>query len=349
MNGTEMFAGFAAVWSPIALSTSLGRAPLGLTVAGTPVALFRDGDGVAHALVDRCPHRAVKLSLGQVEDGCLRCPFHGWRFSGDGACQSVPWHNDAKRATMSAQPLSTRERGGFIWIFTGPAAAATGEPAPPDEVVADGVVLTGSEFSWSAHWTRAVENMVDDSHLPFVHPRTIGRGMQKKPTSTLTLDVAEHPWGYSWKAVIDGVTADWAAELRFPNVSLLRIPVPGRRLGICFAAVPVDETRVRILQLSYRDFLTSPLFHPVFRWINRRVLVEDQAVVESSPPGPVPAAAAEVSVATDVIGLRFRKRYFAELAPAPGRLGNSNRDPTGMPASTRGEGPPVLARWGADR
>lgn len=72
---------------------------------------------------------------------------------------------------------------------------------------------------------------------------------------------------------------------------------------------------MRILQLSYRDFLTAPVFHPVFRWINRRVLVEDQAVVESSPPGPVAAAGAEVSVATDVIGLRFRKRYFAELAP----------------------------------
>ncbi len=172
---------------------------------------------------------------------------------------------------------------------------------------------------WSAHWTRAVENMVDNAHLPFVHPRTIGRGMQTSPTSTLHLDVEEQPWGYAWRAVVDGVRADWASALYFPNVSLLRIPVPGKKLGICFAAVPVDENRVRILQLSYRNVLTNPVFHPLFRWINRQVLNEDQRVVESSPAGPVVPASREVSVPTDVIGLRFRKRYFAELAASADR------------------------------
>lgn len=309
-----MFAGFSGVWTPVALSTELRRAPLGLTVASTPVVLFRDEAGRAHALVDRCPHRAVKLSLGRVENGCLRCPFHGWQFDGDGSCRAVPWHPNAKRDALAAQPLATRERGGLLWIFTGAASAAKDEPSIPQELLDTDVVLTGSVFTWATHWTRAVENMVDDAHLPFVHPRTIGRGMQKSPSSTLTLDVTEQPWGYSWRAVVDGVAAEWASELRFPNVSLLRIPVPGQKLGICFAAVPVDAHHVRVLQLSYRNLLRSPLLHPVFRFINRRVLREDQAVVESSPPGPVWASLREASVPTDVIGLRFRKRCVAELA-----------------------------------
>lgn len=318
-----MFAGFAHLWTPIALARELGARPLGLTVAGTPVALFRDGAGRAHGLIDRCPHRSVKLSLGRVEGGCLTCPFHGWRFAGDGACVEVPWHPEARLERLGATPVPTREVGGFIWIFTG--LEAQGEPAPPAEVLQGDATLYGNTFTWQAHWTRVVENMADDAHLPFVHPRTIGRGMRKRITSRagtdpdrrgrLALDVQDHPWGTAWTVVMDGVAADWSSELRFPNVSLLRIPVPGKTLGICMAAVPIDEGRVRVLQLGYRNFLKSSIFHPIFNAINRRVLREDQAVVEASPPGPVPPPRWERSVATDEVGLRFRKRLYAELLP----------------------------------
>ncbi|MBL8683038.1 MAG: aromatic ring-hydroxylating dioxygenase subunit alpha [Myxococcales bacterium] len=306
------FVGFARQWTPVALSSELRGRPLAVTVAATDVVLFRDAKGVASALIDRCPHRSVKLSLGRVEDGCLTCPFHGWKFAGDGACTDVPWHPEAKRDALGATPLPTRELGGMLWIYTAIDEQPRDEPSPPAEVLAPDVRLFGESFEWRAHWTRAVENMVDDSHLPFVHPNSIGRGMRRSRDATLALDVEEHPWGWSWRAVVDGVAAEWSAELRLPNVSLLRIPAgPGKSLGICFAAVPVDGERARILQLGYRSFLRSPAFDWIFRAINRRVLGEDKAIVESSPVGPVPHASAEASVATDVVGLRFRKRALA--------------------------------------
>ncbi|MDP3505036.1 MAG: aromatic ring-hydroxylating dioxygenase subunit alpha [Myxococcales bacterium] len=321
----DAFRGFSLVWTPVLLARDLATTPVAVCVSGTNVVLFRDVTGAAKALLDRCPHRGVKLSLGRVENGCLTCPFHGWRFDGSGACVRVPWHPDAKRELLSATALSTRELGGFVWIYTAPGVSPSTEPSLPSELLRDDVTLFGDTFTWRAHWTRAVENMVDDSHLPFVHPRTIGRGMQKHVDSRLSLDVDEHDWGFSWTVVIDGQRADWSSELRFPNVSLLRIPgPPGKRLGICFAAIPAEEGAVRILQLGYRDFATWRVFDPIFKWINRRVLLEDQAVVESSPPGPVPPPSEESSVATDVIGLRFRKRVLTELlrqgpsSPTPG-------------------------------
>jgi phenylpropionate dioxygenase-like ring-hydroxylating dioxygenase large terminal subunit len=308
------FPGFSSVWTPVLLARDLATTPVAVCVASTNVVLFRDATGAAKALLDRCPHRGVKLSLGRVEQGCLTCPFHGWRFDGAGACVHVPWHPDAKRELLSATALATRELGGLVWVFTAPGQSPTAEPSVPSEVLRDDVTLSGDTFTWRAHWTRAVENMVDDSHLPFVHPRTIGRGMKKRADSRLELEVEEHAWGSSWTVVVDGQRADWSSELRFPNVSLLRIPgPPGKLLGIVFAAIPAEEGTVRILQLGYRDFFTWRGFDPIFRWINRRVLLEDQAVVESSPPGPVPAPQEELSVATDVIGLRFRKRVLAEL------------------------------------
>jgi hypothetical protein len=77
-----------------------------------------------------------------------------------------------------------------------------------------------------------------------------------------------------------------------------------------FAAVPETEARVRIIQLGFRDFLTPRLFNPVFRAINRRVLDEDQRVVESNA-SPVPRPAAERSLPPDALALKFRARLFA--------------------------------------
>jgi phenylpropionate dioxygenase-like ring-hydroxylating dioxygenase large terminal subunit len=308
----EPFRGFSSIWSPVLLAKDLKKEPVGVCVAGTNVVLFRDAAGGVKALLDRCPHRGVKLSLGRIEQGCLVCPFHGWQFDGSGACTRVPWSPDAKRELLSATSVAARELGGLVWIFTAPDTSPVTEPSVPTELLSDEVTLFGDTFHWKAHWTRAVENMVDDSHLPFVHPRTIGRGMRKTVDSRLEIDVDENPFGFSWTLVIDGVRAGWSSELHFPNVSLLRIPgPPGKRLGICFTAVPAEEGTVRILQLGYRDFLTWRVFDPLFRWINRRVLLEDQQVVESSPPGQVPDPSAEVSVATDIIGLRFRRRLLA--------------------------------------
>src|SRR5688572_22963373 len=57
------------------------RKPLATTLFGTPLVMFRDEHGKAGTLLDRCPHRNVPLSLGDViKDGTLRCPYHGWRF-----------------------------------------------------------------------------------------------------------------------------------------------------------------------------------------------------------------------------------------------------------------------------
>jgi hypothetical protein len=85
-------------------------------------------------------------------------------------------------------------------------------------------------------------------------------------------------------------------------------------LGIHFSVVPVDAQRVRLIQLSVRDFLRVPLLDFVFHRINRGVLVEDRSVVESSP-GEVPLPTEERSVRTDAPALAFRKRYLRELAP----------------------------------
>jgi phenylpropionate dioxygenase-like ring-hydroxylating dioxygenase large terminal subunit len=315
-----MFNGFSGVWTPVAYARELkGAGPLGVEVADERVVLFRDGGGVVRALMDACPHRGALLSQGKVEDGCVRCPFHGWRFRGDGTNAAVPWNPEAKTEHLGARTLAARELAGMLWVFTAADVVPVTEPQPPDEVVQPGIHLDGESFVWNAHWTRVVENMSDDSHLPFVHPKTIGRGMMPAGTPRLDFETTEHPWGMAWNVAVDGVKQTYSSELRWPNVMLLRIPAGPNTLGICFAAIPIGGGRTRILQMGYRNFATSRLADPVFRAINRKVLREDQGIVESQPQGPVPHAAEERSVRTDVVGLWFRKRFHAtwRTQPAP--------------------------------
>ena len=157
-----MFEGFAHVWTPVALSTDLRRdKPLGLVVAGTPVALFRDADGRVAALLDRCPHRGVSLSLGEVKKGCLACPFHGWELDAKGHVCRVPWNPDAKLTTLRGVTFPARELGGQIWIYTAPVEEPPSEPEVHPSIVAPGVRVSGLVVEWKTHWTRAMENMLD--------------------------------------------------------------------------------------------------------------------------------------------------------------------------------------------
>src|SRR5438128_289694 len=77
-------------WYVVCRSEALADRPLPRMVLGVPLVLFRDKSGRAAALLDRCPHRNVPLSLGSVDDGELKCRYHGWRFDCDGKLRAIP-------------------------------------------------------------------------------------------------------------------------------------------------------------------------------------------------------------------------------------------------------------------
>ena len=70
-------------WYVACASAELGPEPIARRVHDRPIVLFRDGQGAAGALHDRCPHRGVALSLGQIAEGAVACAYHGWRFARD--------------------------------------------------------------------------------------------------------------------------------------------------------------------------------------------------------------------------------------------------------------------------
>ncbi|MEI8255757.1 MAG: aromatic ring-hydroxylating dioxygenase subunit alpha [Deltaproteobacteria bacterium] len=316
-----MFEGFASVWTPVEPARALKRRkPLATTLAGEKLVLFRDGEGRPAALIDRCPHRGVALSLGRVtEDGCLECPFHGWQFKPDGSCSTIPLNDiaAAKRERFGSIALPTREAGGLIWVFTGLDAKGT-EPAVPEALLERNWSRWTVAPTWSTHWTRAMENMLDSPHVPFLHRRTIGRGLRRdlKPTSVMNIDTEPTDTGFVINYGVENHQFKAGLEFRRPNGMVLYLSrkKPGFRQHLF--CIPVDATHVRMLLVSTRQFLR---YNPL-GWLgdqfNRIVLREDKAVVESSQPAEVPPPGDEVSVPTDAPTLAFRKYYYRELHPS---------------------------------
>lgn len=160
-------------WYVAGWSDELTDTPQARIFLEVPVALFRDGDGVAHAIGGRCPHRFAALGDGSVIDGALACPYHGLRFDGSGTCVFNPHQGEAApKASVGAYPLVERYR--LLWIWMGDAAKA--DPAlipdftwlddPAWEAVRGQVVAEG-------HYELYSDNILDLSHANFVHPALV--------------------------------------------------------------------------------------------------------------------------------------------------------------------------------
>ncbi|MBO9602667.1 MAG: aromatic ring-hydroxylating dioxygenase subunit alpha [Novosphingobium sp.] len=307
-----MFADFANHWIIVGLAADLRAGKMQpLTVAGERLVLFRDSEARPAALIDRCPHRGVALSLGTLEGGIVECPFHGWKFDGTGANCLVPWNPDAKRDQLAATALPVREAGGLIWLYTG--FAPTTEPAPSETLFKPGVVLSAQSALWNIHWTRAMENMLDSPHLPFVHKGTIGRFVAKYRHGRMETEWFEEPYGARIENIIEGKDKPSRLDYRYPNAMELFLEIPGRLMHLMAICTPENQDQTRLTIVTLRDFARSKLLDPFFRRSNRRIALEDQAILESSLPAEVPPAGQEKSVRTDRPTLAFRKLYFERI------------------------------------
>ncbi len=309
-----MFEGFANIWTPVALASELKpQKPLAVQVAGTPLVLFRNEEGGVSALVDRCPHRGVALSLGTIKGGNLECPFHGWQLDSKGHVCNVPWNPDAKLQGLRGIAIPVREIAQQLWVYTSHVNEPTSEPAVNETLLRKDVRVSGFAIEWNTHWTRAMENMLDWPHLPFVHKATIGKSMRKQTEQRMDVAWEERPWGAHTYIQINGKAEPGSLDLRWPNQMNLHIPIPNKLLMMLVACVPIDEGRTKMLMIMARNFLTNPIFDWFFHRTNLKIAMEDKAIVESSFPNMVPPASEEKSVRTDAPTLAFRKRYYAEL------------------------------------
>jgi len=144
------------------------------TLLDEPVLLYRDTQGRVVALEDRCCHRAAPLSLGKKEGDCVRCMYHGMKFDSSGACVEIPGQ-DTIPAKVCVRSYPVVERDRLVWIWMGEPARANADDiadffwhASPQWRMKPGYL------HYQANYQLIVDNLLDFSHLAFVHPTTLG-------------------------------------------------------------------------------------------------------------------------------------------------------------------------------
>lgn len=169
-------------WHVACLSSELRNRPLGRTVLGIPMVLFRDRSGLAVALVDRCPHRNVELSAGRCVDGGLECRYHGWRFDASGRCVEVPGLEEtvADRPVRRVDRFPVGERDGMVWVVPSGVEPQAGPPHL-DGVGEPGYRTIHLRMDVPGPYVAAVENALDVTHTSFLHRGLFRTGKRRKP------------------------------------------------------------------------------------------------------------------------------------------------------------------------
>lgn len=162
---------YVVAWSyEIAADKVLAR-----TICGQPVVCFRDASGRAVVLEDRCCHRQMPLSLGWMENGTLRCGYHGLRFDGTGKCVEIPGQTSIPpRAMVVAYPSVERYR--WIWAWLGDADKADPALIPdfffpnehPGWSISTGISYVRGNYQLIS------DNLLDLTHETYVHKTSLG-------------------------------------------------------------------------------------------------------------------------------------------------------------------------------
>ena len=277
-------------WHPVLLSRELRAKPVGVTVCGRKLVVWRTRDGVA-ALDDACPHRGMPLHRGHLEDDRVVCPYHGWRFGADGACLAIPSLTaeqalDISRITVRRLPAAESQGMIFLWA-SGESGAAPDEPPPDFPGVVGGAPKLVDCMDFDTHIDHAVVGLMDPAHGPFVHRqwwwRTAGSLHEKskrfEPRPAGFAMVRHPPSRNSRAYALLGGRPSTEITFRLPGLRWEHVQVGARQILALTCLTPLSESRTRITQLVWSDHPIFALAGPLIRAGARRFLRQDGDMV----------------------------------------------------------------------
>ena len=148
--------------------------PVGVTILGEPIVIYRAGTGQIVALEDRCVHRLAPLSLGRCEGDRLRCMYHGLLYDAEGKVIEIPGQ-DKIPPTAKVRRYRAVDRHSWIWLWMGDAESADEDLIPPAVGLDDPDYILGhGQLDYAAEARLINDNLLDFSHLSFVHPASFG-------------------------------------------------------------------------------------------------------------------------------------------------------------------------------
>ncbi len=264
-------------WTPVCLIEEVSEpdgAPVKARVFGEDLVVFRDTAGNVGVLDEYCPHRRASLVLGRNEDCGLRCLYHGWKMDVHGnvlEMVSEPLVSGmARKVKHLAYP--TREWGGFVWAYMGPAVTQPEFEPPAWAPVADARV-TIAKVIIPCNWAQILEGAIDSPHSSSLHSSDMVPARVDSASTTDTtwlrpstdkaprLQVERAAYGFRYAAIrrpiSNAALNDYVRTTVFVAPSTALIP-PNNQYNVANINVPVDDTATAFYFIAWGHSLQTP-------------------------------------------------------------------------------------------
>ncbi|CAF1072004.1 unnamed protein product [Adineta ricciae] len=269
-------------WYPVAFSREVpcgSNRPFGFYLLNEPLCLYRRNDGELICVLDLCPHRSARLSLGQItKDGNLECFYHGWQFGAHGQCVHIPSvsKNSKTPSLICARTVPVHEQYGYIWIWPGKYELADSRFIPhqlfADLQAENSTFLLAPEntFDLDIPYDLMVDNLLDLAHIDFTHDGTIGKRSQaswirsERITPSPYYSTNTESCSFKLQRHERPFPSTEFSYFHFVPPCFVRLehntPDKGRILAQIFLIIPSAEKKMRLLSQFYRNFFC-------YKWI----------------------------------------------------------------------------------
>ncbi|MFO0746399.1 MAG: aromatic ring-hydroxylating dioxygenase subunit alpha [Myxococcota bacterium] len=287
-------------WYILEASEELGTTPRARTLLGMPLVLFRTRSGRPAAMLDRCAHRNVPLSLGKVVGEHVQCPYHGWEFDHEGRCRNIPGLVDTSRdqpdsadaRARRVMALPVAESDGWVWVWGNPDSMPTAPPFAFPRLDPRRYTSARREVQAPGTLHATLENALDVPHTAFLHGglfrtqkvRNRIRATVRRYAAHATVEyVGEpRPSGLVGRVLSPsgGVVEHWD-RFFLPSVAQVEYRIGDENHFIVTSAcTPVSDFETRLFALvQFRTRFPGPLVKLVLDPIARRIFGQDQSML----------------------------------------------------------------------
>jgi len=255
MNSRFPFSPYPSGWFRVGVSRDIKPGQIKpLRYFGRDLALFRAEDGAARVLEAHCPHLGAHLGHGgRVIGDSVQCPFHGWRWNGEGQCETIPYSQKIPpNAALRRWPV--KEINGLVMVYHDEQGAEPAWEPPEMPEYHDPAWLPfrfAGRYKIRTHVQEIAENGMDMAHFPFLHhQQTASAESQGVEISGpfLTHHVFQH---YNVFGVLKRFSSDVTGPLDiylyglgyFVNRAVVRTKVE-MRYAFAFFFTPIDEEHI---------------------------------------------------------------------------------------------------------
>ncbi|RMI32163.1 Rieske 2Fe-2S domain-containing protein [Nocardia stercoris] len=298
---------------------------------GRALIAYRGADGRATVRDAHCPHYGAHLGVGgRMVDGQVECPFHGWRFDGDGACVSAPFAARPPRVRLGGFPI--REHSGLIFVYSGAGEPEWEVPEIPEATGAGYARPIDDALRARIHIQEMRENIVDESHFHYIH------GQSEPPVQDLLPDGPFAEIHSRFRKSVLGYELDNSFDVTMYGPGVMVVRTTGALITMTAIALtnPVDDTtsELRMLYFVRRPAgipFAAPVLKLAFRLVAFGEVREELAIWDHKIHRDRPVLLPHEK------GIKALRRWYAQFyppqAPAAETVHTPNRELDPQPIS----------------